>query len=185
MMGIDPGPVRSGVVWWDAATRHVLQADGAMDNAALLAELRDSSLGSGFFAHCDVLAIECIEAMYAHVGAATVQTILFTGRCMEAAESCAGLEVVALSPQAIKTAVCGTASAKDPAVRQALIDLLGAPGRKADPGPTYGVNKHAWRALAAVVAAENETERVRACEGVSGKASQPLNLSVNHGVRKD
>jgi hypothetical protein len=49
---------------------------------------------------------------------------------------------------AVKLHICGTPRAKDPNIRQALIDKYGAPGTKKNPGPTYGVSSHLWSALA-------------------------------------
>jgi hypothetical protein len=89
--------------------------------------------------------------MYAHVGKETIRTIRFTGRIEEAGDAI-GKPARLLSPQDVKRHVCNTASAKDPAVRQSLIDRLGAPGTKLEKGATYGVSKHAWRALAVAVA---------------------------------
>ena len=103
------------------------------------------------YGNFDLLGCESIEAMYAHVGKETIRTIRFTGRIEEAAHAI-GKPPCLLSPQEVKKHVCGTASAKDPAVRQALIDHLGAPGTKGNKGPTYGVSKHAWRALAVAYA---------------------------------
>ena len=145
VLGIDPGPTVSGVVWFDLERQAVIKANGEMPNAELLEIVR---AGDSF----DMLAMEVIKAMYAHVGESTVLTIRFMGRIEEAVEH-HGKPSVCMSPQEIKKEVCGTASAKDPAVRQAIIDRLGDKGTKAEPGPTYGVSKHAWRALAAVLAA--------------------------------
>jgi len=54
----------------------------------------------------------------------------------------------------VKIYLCGSMKAKDPNIRQALIDRLGDPGTKKNPGPTYGVKSHAWSALAVAVTAE-------------------------------
>lgn len=51
----------------------------------------------------------------------------------------------------IKIHLCGSMRAKDANIRQALIDKLGPQGTKKAPGPTYGVSKHAWAALAVAV----------------------------------
>lgn len=55
----------------------------------------------------------------------------------------------------VKTHLCGTPRAKDANVRQALIDRFGgkekAIGRKASPGPLYGVVSHLWSALAVAI----------------------------------
>ena len=142
---IDPGPTTSGMVLFDSISSRVVWADGEMANEEVLTRVRRFSAMDQ-----SAIACECIEAMYAHVGKETVQTIRFTGRIEEAATPLGVVHM--LSPQEVKKRLCGTAAAKDPAVRQALIDRLGAPGTKKNPGPTYGVSKHAWRALAVAVA---------------------------------
>jgi len=153
VLAIDPGPETSGVVWFDTESRRVIEADGEALNWECLKYFR----GNASAPHDDkdaarVFACECIEAMYAHVGKETVRTIRFCGAIEEAVVS-RGQSIAMLSPQEVKKRVCGTASAKDPAVRQALIDLLGPVGTKKNPGPCFGVSKHAWRALAVAVAA--------------------------------
>lgn len=55
------------------------------------------------------------------------------------------------SPRQCRIHLCGSARARDPHVREALLDRLGPKGTKAEPGPTYGVSGHAWRALAVAV----------------------------------
>ena len=146
VLGIDPGPTVSGVVWFDLEKQEVVRSEGSLPTESALEEVRRGK-------H-DMVALEVIKALYAHVGESTVQTIQYVGRIVEAAHE-RDTPLVGMTPQEIKQAVCGTGAAKDPAVRQAIIDKLGPPGIKADPGPTYGVTKHAWRALAAVLAATN------------------------------
>lgn len=145
---IDPGPEASGVVIFDGVTQRVLSARKDMENRLVISMLREASTYANF---ADAFGCECIEAMYAHVGKETVRTIRFCGAIEEAVVSRGG-KIAMLSPQEVKKRVCGTASAKDPAVRQALIDRLGPPGTKKRPGPTFGVSSHAWRALAVAVA---------------------------------
>lgn len=144
ILGIDPGPTTSGVVLFNTDTQRVEMADGACKTEGVLEIVRIGGLHQQ-------IACERIEAMYAHVGKETVKTIEYVGRLQEAAYGF-GTPFWAKSPQDIKKAVCGTAAAKDGAVMQALIDQIGPKGRKTDPGPTYGVSKHAWRALAAAYA---------------------------------
>jgi len=147
ILGVDPGPVTSGVVAFSTKTQRAVKSWPAIANAELLDAIRDGKF--------DLLACESIEAMYAHVGKETIRTIRFTGRIEEIGDAI-GKPARLLSPQEVKQRVCGTASAKDPAVRQALIDHLGLPGTKGDQGPTYGVSKHAWRALAVAYAVAME-----------------------------
>jgi len=116
ILGVDPGPTTSGVVWYDTDLRKVVTSYGALPNEVTLSSVRDSDF--------DLLACESIEAMYAHVGKETIRTIRFTGRIEEIGDAI-GKPARLLSPQEVKQRVCGTASAKDPAVRQALIDRFG------------------------------------------------------------
>ena len=56
----------------------------------------------------------------------------------------------------VKLHLCGSARAKDANVRQALIDRFGpgkelAIGRKAAPGPLYGMTGDCWAALGVAV----------------------------------
>jgi hypothetical protein len=145
IFAIDPGPRTSGTVFIQPSGK-AWGADPKMDNDYLLGLLRTDLYAS-------VIACESIEAMYAHVGKETIQTIRFIGRIQEACHQ-SRRKLVMLSPQEVKKIVCGTASAKDPAVRQALIDKIGPPGTKKEPGKTYGVSSHAWRALAVGYAAQ-------------------------------
>jgi hypothetical protein len=60
-----------------------------------------------------------------------------------------------LQRRAVKLALCGDSRAKDANIRQALIDRFGgkdaAIGRKAAPGPLYGISRDVWSALAIAV----------------------------------
>lgn len=59
-----------------------------------------------------------------------------------------------LPRRAVKLALCGDSRAKDANIRQALIDRFGgsaAIGRKAAPGPLYGISRDVWSALAIAV----------------------------------
>lgn len=143
ILGIDPGPNTHGIVEYFVEAGFARAADSKADWSTVIAAIDSRP---------SVVAIEAIEAMYAHVGKETVRTIRNIGRLEQYAED-EGIECVTLSPQDVKRIVCGTAAAKDPAVRQALLDKIGPQGRKAEPGPTYGVSGHAWRALAVAYAA--------------------------------
>jgi hypothetical protein len=61
---------------------------------------------------------------------------------------------VLLPRRVVKLALCGDSRAKDANIRQALIDRFGgsaAVGRKAAPGPLYGIHRDVWSALAIAV----------------------------------
>lgn len=147
VLGIDPGPKTTGVALFDAVRNKVRWSEQKMKNADVLQLLLEERY--------DFAAVECIEAIYSpFVGADTVRTIRYIGRLEEAlGKQLPRTKVCFLSPQRVRMIVTGTAAAKDPGVRQALIDKIGPAGRKAEPGPTYGVSSHAWRALAVAYAA--------------------------------
>ena len=53
----------------------------------------------------------------------------------------------------VKLHLCGHARATDSNIKQAIVDRFGpstekAIGRKATPGPLYGIKQHCWAALA-------------------------------------
>ncbi len=117
IIGIDPGPTSSGVVHFDTETKRVVKTVGEMPTEELLDVLRGDM-------RADVIACEVIEAMYAHVGAETVQTIIYVGRIMEIAHH-RQVGLMELTSQHVKKVICNSHQAKDPAVRQALIDRFG------------------------------------------------------------
>ena len=91
------------------------------------------------------------------LGDESIQTILWTGRFVEAAKP---LPVYLLRRRMVKIHLCGSSRATDANVRAALVDRFGgkdaAIGRKATPGPLYGITSHLWAALAAAVTLYDE-----------------------------
>lgn len=102
------------------------------------------------------LAIEWIEAMGMSVGKTTFETVYWVGRFLGAYyENFRGVENrhTRVYRREVKLELCGVARAKDPNIRQALIDLYGgskerAIGKKTAQGPLYGFKSHLWSALA-------------------------------------
>lgn len=134
LLAIDPGTTESG--WVALTVDNKIWLSGVESNLTVL----DRVYGWG-----GKVAIERFEArgMAAPMGDSSVETILWTGRFMEASVSTPTM----VKRSAVKLHLCGTTQAKDPNVRQALIDIFGPKGTKAAPGGTYGVSKHAWAAL--------------------------------------
>jgi hypothetical protein len=98
------------------------------------------------------LATEVFQAMGMAVGAEVFETCIWIGRFVQAWH--APDDVMRIKRTEVKVHLCGSSRAKDPNVRQALLDKIGEPGTKKQPGPTYGVKSHAWSALAVAVTAE-------------------------------
>jgi len=157
ILGIDPGPVTSGYVHAEFSGErgrvviHTSHADLKNEDIAFILRtwVRD-------FRGPYRIAIESPMAIYSTVGQSTIETIKWTGEF----RSLARPHVTEVSPQEVRLAICGTAQAKDPGVRQALIDRYGPRGTIKKKGQLYAVTKHAWRALAvAVVVLDREANR--------------------------
>ncbi len=143
ILAIDPGTTQSGFVRFDG--RRVLES-GVLANQLMLRTVREWAAEED----CG-LAIEKIEAMGMAVGADVFETVHWSGRFLQCWRE--PDRVQRITRRAVKLGLCGNMRAKDPNIRQALIDMLGEPGTKRAPGPTYGVTSHAWAALAVAVIA--------------------------------
>lgn len=141
ILAIDPGSSQSAWLKFDGARPGKF---GITSNDVLVRALRTGGLP-------DVVVIEKVESYGMAVGAEVFDTVLWAGRFAEAAHR---VPVVMLPRRAVKLALCGDSRAKDANIRQALIDRFGgqaAIGRKATPGPLYGISRDVWSALAIAV----------------------------------
>lgn len=141
-IGIDPGPLHSGVVLWDGS--RVIEAHPKMPN-----DLVRINLKLVWAAHRVVC--EWIACYGMAVGKEVFDTCRVCGQLGQICED-SGRDIHFIIRPTVKTRLCGTPRAKDPNVRQALIDRLGPVGTKKQPGPLFGVTSHAWSALAVVIA---------------------------------
>jgi hypothetical protein len=147
ILAIDPGPVKSAFVIWDG---RIVIDSAWIDNH----EIRD--VISMYSRKCTI-AIEMIASYGMAVGADVFQTCVEIGRMQEVAEGRAEL----VFRRDVKLHLCGSARAKDPNIRQALLDRFGPVGTKKAKGPLYGVKSHIWSALAVAVTA-SETKEIPA-----------------------
>jgi hypothetical protein len=143
ILGLDPGTRESGYVLW---TGKRVAYSGVKANDEVLAML------AGWKEPDTRLATEVFQAMGMAVGAEVFETCIWIGRFVQAWHTPAS--VIRIKRTQVKLQLCGSARAKDPNVRQALLDAVGEPGTKGKPGPTYGVKSHAWSALAVAVTAQ-------------------------------
>jgi hypothetical protein len=145
---LDPGPERSHLVTLHA-NGHPIEAK-SLNNGAMLDEL------SGLpFPITGVLVIEQVAGMGMPVGAEVFETVFWAGRFAQAWAEHGG-DWTRLPRRAVKLALCGSVRATDATIRQALVDRYGpgkeaAVGRKAAPGPLYGIKADLWQALALAV----------------------------------
>lgn len=143
ILAIDPGNEQSGWVIWN----HNRVADsGVLPNDEMLFEIQRTT---------DVtmaLAIEMIASYGMPVGREVFETCVWIGRFQQAWHSPGSVRLV--YRRDVKLHLCGSMKAKDPNIRQALLDKIGPQGTKKAPGPLYGVKSHAWAALGVAVTAQ-------------------------------
>jgi hypothetical protein len=152
ILAIDPGTEQSG--WAEFDGSRVLDS-GVMPNADILARLPHEQRAT-------TLAIEMIASYGMPVGREVFETCVWIGRFVQAWHDPEAVRLV--YRRDVKLHLCGTSKAKDPNVRQALLDLFprtggGATpqiGTKAHPGPLYGVSTHAWPALGVAITARHQ-----------------------------
>jgi hypothetical protein len=151
ILAIDPGPVKSAWVVWDGNS---LGNFGLNENDTVLALVdgAGTSLDIQRGYTYSYLVIEKVVSYGRPVGAETFETVYWTGRF---AEAFGADHVERVERLEVKKHICHHGSAKDPHIRQALIDRFGgkakAIGLKNTPGPLYGVKKDIWQALALAV----------------------------------
>lgn len=147
VLAIDPGPVQSAYVIWDGS---YVQAYDKCPNVDLLLQMQ---AGIDFF-RVGRLVIEQVASYGMPVGAEVFDTVFWAGRFFEAMRGAARHRDL-LPRRDVKLHLCGQARAKDANIRQALIDRFGgkdkAIGKKAAPGPLYGLTADEWQALALAV----------------------------------
>ena len=145
VLAIDPGNEESAWVLYDG-TRPVKFAKEPNSDAHRT--LRLAGLG------VDHVAIEMIASYGMPVGREVFDTCRFIGRLEEVA-SIKGVPSTLVYRQEVKLHLCQSARANDGTIRQALLDRWGgkamAMGKKAAPGPLYGVSGDVWAALAVAV----------------------------------
>lgn len=147
ILAVDPGTLESG--WVMLSGRRVVES-GVSSNADTLARVA---------AWPHALAIEMIASYGMPVGREVFETCVWIGRFVQVYRYSSLVQLIYRKD--VKLHLCGTSHAKDPHIRQALIDLIGPQGVKKAPGPTYGVKSHAWAALGvAVTAMKLQRERI-------------------------
>ena len=138
---VDPGTEQSALV--------VLKGARVVDAAMFTNTDLVRELGCEFSAPEAVLVIEEVESFGMPVGREVFQTVFWAGRF---AEAWSPRPFVLLPRRTVKLTLCGTSRAKDPHIRQRLIDLYGGPACARKGGALAGIKSHLWSALALAVA---------------------------------
>ena len=153
ILAIDPGNTQSGyvVVEHDGEEiRRVLKV-GKEPNRIVLDVIKSTPTGYD-------LAIEMIAGMGMAVGAETFDTFYWIGRFWQyAIDNSKVADQTKIYRRVEKLDLCGSLSAKDANIRQALVDRY-APGQpnfgkgtKKNPGFFYGFSADMWAAMAVAV----------------------------------
>lgn len=143
ILALDPGTTETAFVRWNGS--RILEAEHWPN-----ADIRQVLIGREY----DAVACEMIASYGMAVGREVFETCVWIGRFVEVAKAEAHL----VYRRDVKLHLCHSPRAKDANVRQALIDRLGAPGTKKNPGATYGMKSHLWAALAVAVYAFDTRE---------------------------
>lgn len=142
LLAIDPGNEQSAFVVFDGV--RPIEHDILPNDELLFHKVMRSS---------DQLAIEGVACYGMPVGREVFDTCIWIGRFMQRFGSSATTIVYRAD---VKLHLCQSMRAKDPEVRQALLDRFGpgrakAIGTKTNRGPCYGIASHCWSALAVAV----------------------------------
>ena len=151
ILALDPGTTQTGWVLYDNTVRE----SGVALNADMLELVKRATV--------DTLAIEMIASYGMAVGREVFETCVWIGRFQQAWHNPDAVRLVYRKD--VKLHLCGSPRAKDPNVRQALLDLFPRTGggkvpqigTKAQPGPLYGVSSHAWPALGVAITARHQS----------------------------
>ena len=146
VLAIDPGPTESA--WLYLINGEIVSMEKA-DNETVLSRISQRwELDSH-------LAIEMVASYGMPVGAEVFETVLWTGRFIQAWQG----SWSKVYRKEVKIHLCNSMRAKDSNIRQALLDKFPATGggktpqvgTKSQRGPLYGVKSDIWAALGVAV----------------------------------
>ncbi len=137
VIAVDPGSKESGYVSWDGQNLGLREI---IPNQTFETFLKVADPN-------DILAIEQVTNYGTNVGRSVYDTVFWSGIFKGTFNG----ETILIPRPSIKLFICGLRNAKSSHVRQALIDRFGEPGKKKEPGFTYGLKDHMWSAFAVAV----------------------------------
>lgn len=162
ILAIDPGNTESGyVIMGSWPENQIIHFSGVLPNEDMLKRIDEfarSCNERGVFAH---VACEMMYPRGMPMSGESMETLVWIGRFVERCEDGWNTPLQRVNRHKVKLHLCGAANAKDPNVRQALLDRVGRQGTKRDPGPTYGIKSHAWAALGVAVYALDHPQEPR------------------------
>jgi len=149
---------------WDCVNSKLVDK-GILANDKLLEFIMQQKFTTEVF--CEMIACYGMA-----VGKETFETCVWIGRCEQI---CADRNWAfsRIYRQPVKVHHCHSAKAKDPNVRQALLDRFGVVGTKKAPGPLFGVASHIWSALAIATYVADTTAHLTAASGLIETSTFP------------
>ena len=164
VLGVDPGTMKTAYALYDARTKALLEC-GHIPNHEFLEKLKTWSRDD--VTH---MAIEMMASMGMAVGQSTFETAVWIGRFVQEWLRRTNSTYEFIYRLDEKLHLCGDARAKDPNIRQAIMDRFGgtreiAIGKKKAPGPLFDVSNDMWSALAICLTATEVPEDARRGHG--------------------
>lgn len=156
LLAIDPGPTETAWAFVQSDGRLALWREVTYDDV----DIRFGKEANGVFLEKVLnhaadwqfpVVIEKVEhyGKDMHAGQTTFETCRWSGRFEQFYIDHGGKSDGwhRVPRRLVKQTLLGMGAAKDKDIRTAVIDRLGAPGKKTVPGPTYGVGKDVWQAI--------------------------------------
>lgn len=147
LLAIDPGPTESALLLYNTTTKRPVAWE----------KLPNTCCWPTWAWTADRLAVEQVASYGMPVGAEVFETCVWTGRYIERWYHHHETHPVRVTRKQVMVHVCGSARGNDATLRMALIDRYGgkerAVGRKASPGPLYGMNVDHRAALGVAITA--------------------------------
>jgi len=149
ILAIDPGQFESGfvvVVYSFENKQFFISEAGKTVNSAVINAVETATV-------LEMVIVERPQSFGQTWGESLIETAMIVGEIRHAARHRGnGVSIYYLTRKQVTGQLCGSAKSGDPGVRAALIEALGPPGTKREPGPTWGVKTDAWQALGLCVA---------------------------------
>lgn len=144
ILSLDPGNVETAYVLLSSTGE--IRRHGKVPNAEIVQILRETKY--------DLCVCEMIASYGMAVGKTVFDTCVWIGRFQQIVYDL-DKNFRPVFRLEVKLHHCKSPKAKDSNVRQALIDRLGEPGTKSNPGITYGIKADVWSALAIALFAQD------------------------------
>lgn len=148
ILAIDPGTTKSAYCLYEDGE---IREAGINENGEIIRSVIRCT-------KWDYLAIEMVDSYGMAVGKEVFETVRWIGRFQQASPN--PDDVAFVYRKDVKIHLCGSMKAKDANIRQALIDKIGPQGTNKEPGPTYGMSKDMWSALAVAVTYDELKKRL-------------------------